>query len=91
MHKTGNEMYCHGLEVMSLNPGWVELCVRVITCIVWIILTQHASALALRLKVTDERVVTASVSVTCHYLEVMSSNSGRVELEVCSTSVLNCT
>ena len=25
----GYEMYCHDLEVMGLNPGWVEFGVRI--------------------------------------------------------------
>ena len=63
-----HEMYCHDLEVMSSNPGWVELCVLSTSVLshTWL----------KKLEVTDGQVVRADVSVTWNVLS-WSGGGGR--------------
>ena len=72
-----HEMYCHDLEVMSSNPGWVEL-----------VSVQYflKSLMAKWLEQASQWH-----EMYCHDLKVMSSNPDWVELGVrtCSTSVLS--
>ena len=77
-------MYCDDLEVMSLNPGQVELGVLSTSVLsrTWLI-NKRSLMIEWLEQVSQWR------EMYCHDLKVKSSNPGRVELGVLSTSVLS--